>query len=96
MTDLQAQINDVGGSSVAAFDNSGMVFAVACSQTQTIMLYAVSSMDHVSYQIVTVELTISHRSISPNLMIPHWPRYHSHLQNPSSPRLPFLRMATTF
>ncbi|EIW72712.1 hypothetical protein M231_07216 [Tremella mesenterica] len=42
----RALLNDVGGTAVAAFDNSGLVFAVACFQTQTIMLYAVSSMDH--------------------------------------------------
>jgi hypothetical protein len=32
-----------------AFDNSGAVFAVACSQTQTIALYAHATMDHVRH-----------------------------------------------
>jgi len=34
---------------VVAFDNSGAVFAVACSQTQTIALYAHATMDHVRH-----------------------------------------------
>jgi hypothetical protein len=44
---LQGLLRDIGGSSVAAFDNTGAVFAVACSQTQTIALYAHATMDHV-------------------------------------------------
>lgn len=38
----------MGGSLVSAFDNTGQVFAVACSETQTIALYAHATMDHVS------------------------------------------------
>lgn len=38
----------MGGSLVSAFDNTGAVFAVACSETQTIALYAHATMDHVS------------------------------------------------
>ncbi|ORY21006.1 putative histone lysine N-methyltransferase [Naematelia encephala] len=38
-------LNDVGGATVAAFDNTGAVLAVACSDTQTIMLYSAASMD---------------------------------------------------
>ncbi|KAK4683872.1 COMPASS component SWD2, partial [Tremellales sp. Uapishka_1] len=41
-------LNDIGGSSIAAFDSSGIVFAVACSDTQTIMLYDCTSLDNVS------------------------------------------------
>jgi COMPASS component SWD2 len=45
----QGLLREVGGSSVVAFDNSGAVFAVACSQTQTIALYAHATMDHVRH-----------------------------------------------
>ena len=45
--DYQGLLREVGGSSVVAFDNTGAVFAVACSQTQTIALYAHAAMDHV-------------------------------------------------
>ncbi|WVQ71331.1 hypothetical protein IAR50_000859 [Cryptococcus sp. DSM 104548] len=38
-------INDIGGSSIAAMDNTGMVFAVACTSAQTIMMYATKTMD---------------------------------------------------
>ncbi|KAK8865601.1 hypothetical protein IAR55_000745 [Kwoniella newhampshirensis] len=38
-------IQDVGGSAIAAFDNLGLVFAVACSDNQTIMLYATAEAD---------------------------------------------------
>ncbi|TXT04928.1 hypothetical protein VHUM_04011 [Vanrija humicola] len=38
-------INDVGGSTIAAFDSGGVVFAVACSDTQAIMLFDSSSLD---------------------------------------------------
>lgn len=46
--DVQAVVNDIGGTTIAAFDSSGVVFAVACSQTQTIMLYDSISLDDVS------------------------------------------------
>lgn len=39
----------MGGPTIAAFDSSGVVFSVACSQTQTVMLYDSTSMDDVSY-----------------------------------------------
>ncbi|ODN83992.1 hypothetical protein L202_00027 [Cryptococcus amylolentus CBS 6039] len=38
-------VNDIGGSSIAAMDNTGMVFAVACTSAQTIMMYATKTMD---------------------------------------------------
>ncbi|OXC65101.1 hypothetical protein AYX13_05713 [Cryptococcus neoformans] len=38
-------VNDVGGSAIAAMDNTGVVFAVACSDTQTIMMYATKTAD---------------------------------------------------
>ncbi|WWD18223.1 hypothetical protein CI109_102673 [Kwoniella shandongensis] len=38
-------VKDVGGSAIATLDNTGLVFAVACSETQTIMLYATQTMD---------------------------------------------------
>ncbi|WVQ85738.1 hypothetical protein IAT38_007905 [Cryptococcus sp. DSM 104549] len=38
-------ITNVGGSALAAMDNMGVVFAVACSDTQTIMLYGAKTMD---------------------------------------------------
>ena len=43
----QGLLNEVGGSTIAAFDNTGLVFAVACSDTQTIMLYGTNTMDSV-------------------------------------------------
>ncbi|WVR05566.1 hypothetical protein IAU60_002585 [Kwoniella sp. DSM 27419] len=54
MWDLRANgckglVNDVGGSALAAFDNQGVVFAVACSETQTIMLYATVSLDRAPF-----------------------------------------------
>lgn len=39
---------DLGGSALAAFDNTGNVFAVACSQTQTVALYASKNFEVVS------------------------------------------------
>lgn len=42
-------VNDVGGSAIAAMDNTGVVFAVACSDTQTIMMYATKTADVVSF-----------------------------------------------
>ncbi|WWC88184.1 uncharacterized protein L201_003089 [Kwoniella dendrophila CBS 6074] len=52
--DLRAQgckglVNDVGGSAIAAFDNQGIIFAVACSETQTIMMYATNTMDRIPF-----------------------------------------------
>lgn len=44
----QGLSRDIGGSAIVAFDNTGQVFAVACSQTQTIALYNAASIDHVS------------------------------------------------
>lgn len=44
----QGVVNDMGGPTIAAFDSSGVVFSVACSQTQTVMLYDSTSMDDVS------------------------------------------------
>jgi hypothetical protein len=38
----------MGGPVIAAFDNTGMVFAVACSVTKTLALYACASMETVS------------------------------------------------
>ncbi len=43
----QGMLNDVGGTTIAAFDNTGQVFAVACSDTQTIMLFGTNTMDSV-------------------------------------------------
>lgn len=45
----QGMVNQIGGSTIAAFDSSGVVFAVACSQTQTVMLYDSTSLDDVSW-----------------------------------------------
>ncbi len=45
----QGQLNDVGGSTIAAFDSGGLVFAVACSDTQTIALYGSQSLDNVGH-----------------------------------------------
>jgi COMPASS component SWD2 len=44
---LQGLVNDVGGSTIAAFDSSGVVFAVACSSIQTVMLFDSTSLDDV-------------------------------------------------
>lgn len=44
---LQGVVNDMGGPTIAAFDSSGVVFSVACSQTQTVMLFDSTSMDDV-------------------------------------------------
>lgn len=41
-------LNDMGGSVIAAFDNTGKVFAVACTKTQTISMYATENFDSVS------------------------------------------------
>lgn len=41
-------LRDLGGSSIAAFDNTGKVFAVVCSETHTLMLYSALSADSVS------------------------------------------------
>lgn len=49
---LQGVVNDMGGPTIAAFDSSGVVFSVACSQTQTVMLYDSTSMDDVSFAAV--------------------------------------------
>ena len=38
----------MGGSVIAAFDNSGLVFGVACTDTQMIALYDKSTLDTVS------------------------------------------------
>lgn len=38
-------MNDVGGSTIAAFDNGGQVFAVACSDSQTVALYDSGHLD---------------------------------------------------
>ncbi|BEI87166.1 hypothetical protein CcaverHIS002_0705120 [Cutaneotrichosporon cavernicola] len=38
-------VNDVGGSTIAAFDSSGCVFAVACTQNQTVLLFDASTSD---------------------------------------------------
>ncbi|WVO13037.1 hypothetical protein L204_100646 [Cryptococcus depauperatus] len=38
-------VQDLGGSAIVAMDNTGMVFAVACSATQTIMMFASKTMD---------------------------------------------------
>ncbi|KAL7423552.1 hypothetical protein Q5752_001132 [Cryptotrichosporon argae] len=42
-------LNNVGGSTIAAFDSSGLVFAVACSATQTIMLYDCTNLDNAPF-----------------------------------------------
>ncbi|WWC68317.1 uncharacterized protein I206_102242 [Kwoniella pini CBS 10737] len=42
-------VQDVGGSAIAAIDNQGIVFAVACSDTQTIMMYATATMDRTPF-----------------------------------------------
>ncbi|KAL1405198.1 hypothetical protein Q8F55_008823 [Vanrija albida] len=42
-------INDMGGSTIAAFDSGGVVFAVACSDNQTIMLFDSASLDAVPF-----------------------------------------------
>jgi hypothetical protein len=41
-------LNDIGGSTIAAFDNIGNVFGVACSETQTIFLFGTNTGDSVS------------------------------------------------
>ncbi|KLT45658.1 WD40 repeat-like protein [Cutaneotrichosporon oleaginosum] len=38
-------VNDIGGSTIAAFDSSGCVFAVACTQNQTVFLFDASTSD---------------------------------------------------
>ena len=45
---LQGRLNDCGGSTIAAFDGTGLVFAVACSATQSICLYDRGTFDSVS------------------------------------------------
>lgn len=40
-------VNDIGGSTIAAFDTSGVVFAVACSDIQAVMLYDSTTLDAV-------------------------------------------------
>ncbi|WVF70981.1 hypothetical protein IAT40_005777 [Kwoniella sp. CBS 6097] len=42
-------VRDVGGSVIAAVDNQGLVFAVACSETQTVMMYATATMDRAPF-----------------------------------------------
>ncbi|WVW80485.1 hypothetical protein I302_102468 [Kwoniella bestiolae CBS 10118] len=54
MWDLRASgckglVKDVGGSAIAALDSQGVVFAVACSDTQTVMMYATSTMDRIPF-----------------------------------------------
>lgn len=44
----QGLINDLGGSVIAAYDNTGEVIAVACADTQIIMLFSTSAIDSVS------------------------------------------------
>ena len=44
----QGLSQDIGGSAIVAFDNTGMAFAIACSQTQTVALYNTAEIDHVS------------------------------------------------
>ena len=46
--DIKGILNDMGGSVVACYDNTGMVFAVGCSATQTVSLYACQQADSVS------------------------------------------------
>lgn len=45
----KALLNDIGASCIAAYDNSGSVFAVASSDHQTIALFATASPDGVSF-----------------------------------------------
>jgi COMPASS component SWD2 len=45
---IQGLINDLGGSVIAAYDNTGEVIAVACADTQIIMLFSTSAIDSVS------------------------------------------------
>lgn len=45
---LESLLNNVGGSTIAAFDDSGAVFVVACSELSAIMLYGTDSADVVS------------------------------------------------
>ncbi|OCF31863.1 compass component swd2 [Kwoniella heveanensis CBS 569] len=42
-------VRDVGGSVIVTVDNQGLVFAVACSDTQTIMMYATATMDRAPF-----------------------------------------------
>ena len=44
----QALLNNMGASCIAAFDNTGEVFVVACSEQRSIALYATASPDGVS------------------------------------------------
>jgi acyl-CoA hydrolase len=39
----------LGGSTIAAFDNTGAIFAAAVADTQYILLYDVSAMDSVRW-----------------------------------------------
>jgi COMPASS component SWD2 len=41
-------MNNVGGSTIAAFDNTGQIFAVASSDLRAVMLYATDAPDAVS------------------------------------------------
>lgn len=52
----------MGGSVVACYDNTGMVFAVGCSATQTVSLYACQQADSVSS---ARRLSCAHRSPKP-------------------------------
>lgn len=58
----QGVLNDMGGPTIAAFDSSGCVFAVACGQTQTVLLFDASTLDSVSAARRLCKLTIRRRS----------------------------------
>jgi COMPASS component SWD2 len=45
----KALLKDMGGSCLAAFDNAGQVFAVACGETRSIALYATDNPDGVGH-----------------------------------------------
>ncbi|OCF56750.1 compass component swd2 [Kwoniella mangroviensis CBS 10435] len=59
-------VKDVGGSAIAAMDNQGIVFAVACSDTQTVMMYATSTMDRIPFSFVPLnDINFARDSIPP-------------------------------
>lgn len=59
-------LNDVGGSTIAAFDNTGSVFAVACSETQTIMLFGTNTLDNAPFHYAPlIDVVLAERSQPP-------------------------------
>ncbi|ORX35460.1 WD40-repeat-containing domain protein [Kockovaella imperatae] len=59
-------LNDMGGSVIAAFDNTGLVFGVACTDLQSVALYDKSTMDSKPFATASIiDVALNHISSPP-------------------------------